>query len=156
MPDSPRAPNPVVYQLRVVLRSISPLICRCLLIRSDSTVADLHRTLQIAFGWSDEHLHRFVIQGRLCDTDSVFDSRRIRLADLGLRLRERFLYEYDFFDSWQHDVQLEQVMPLARPRYSGVHRRPTGGTPRKGLRWAMGIFRAQATLPDGQHRQPPA
>jgi hypothetical protein len=117
MPDSPRAPDPIVYQFRIVLRGISPLIWRRLLVRSDATVADLHRTLQVAFGWSDEHLHRFVIQGRLYGDDSLFDSRRVRLADLGLRLRERFVYEYDFFDNWQHDMRLEQVLRLDRRRY---------------------------------------
>jgi hypothetical protein len=96
MPDSPSTLDAAVYQLRIVLRLISPLIWRRLLVRSDSTVADLHRTLQVTFGWSDEHLHPFVIQGRLYGDDSLFDSRRVRLADLGLRLRERFVYEYDF------------------------------------------------------------
>jgi hypothetical protein len=28
-----------------------------------------------------------------------------------LRLRERFLYEYDFYDQWEHDVRLEKVLP---------------------------------------------
>ena len=41
---------PIVYQLRVVLRGISPLIWRRLLVRGDSTIADLHHALQIAFG----------------------------------------------------------------------------------------------------------
>ncbi len=99
-------------------RCVSPLIWRRLLVRSDSTIADLHRTLQVAFGWSDEHLHRFVIHGRLYGTDSVFDSRRVRLGDLGLRLRERFVYEYDFIDGWEHDVRVEQVLPpVAGHRY---------------------------------------
>jgi hypothetical protein len=44
-----QAAEAVVYQLRVVLRGISPLIWRRLLIRSDSSIADLHRTLQIEF-----------------------------------------------------------------------------------------------------------
>ena len=57
--------EPVVYQLRAVLRGVNPLIWRRLLIRGDSTIADLHRALQIAFGWSDEHLYHFVIHGRL-------------------------------------------------------------------------------------------
>jgi hypothetical protein len=88
-----------------------------LLVRSDSTIADLHRTLQVAFGWSDEHLHRFVIHGRLYGTESLFDSGRVRLADLGLRLRERFVYEYHFIDGWLHDVRLEQVLTLDSRRY---------------------------------------
>src|SRR5947209_15549346 len=64
MPEPPSVPALLVYQRRVVLRGISPLIWRRLLVRSESTVADVHRTLQVAFGWSDEHLHRFVIHGR--------------------------------------------------------------------------------------------
>src|SRR5712692_6259048 len=64
MPEPPANPEPVVYQLRVVLRGISPLIWRRLLVRSDATIADLHATLQLALGWADEHLNRFLIQGR--------------------------------------------------------------------------------------------
>src|SRR5437868_14571076 len=59
MPEPPTNPEPVVYQVRVVLRGVSPLIWRRLLVRSDSTIADLHATLQRALGWSDEHLNRF-------------------------------------------------------------------------------------------------
>ncbi|WP_338181602.1 plasmid pRiA4b ORF-3 family protein [Candidatus Dormiibacter inghamiae] len=33
-------------------------------------------------------------------------------ADLGLRPHERFLYEYDFTDGWQHDVRVERMLPL--------------------------------------------
>ena len=36
----------------------------------------------------------------------------LRLANLGLRVRERFLYEYDFTAGWDHDVRLEQILPL--------------------------------------------
>ena len=37
----------MVLQLRVVLRDISPLIWRRLLVRCDATIADLHATLQL-------------------------------------------------------------------------------------------------------------
>ena len=50
-----------VYQLRIWIRGISPAIWRRLLIRSDSTIADLHQTLQVAFGWENWHLHEFLI-----------------------------------------------------------------------------------------------
>jgi hypothetical protein len=49
------------YQFKVVLRGVSPMIWRRILLRSDQTVADLHYTIQIAMGWSDSHLHRFHI-----------------------------------------------------------------------------------------------
>jgi Plasmid pRiA4b ORF-3-like protein len=43
------------FQLGIWIREISPRIWRRLLVRSDSMVAQLHDTPQIAFGWSDGH-----------------------------------------------------------------------------------------------------
>jgi pRiA4b ORF-3-like protein len=40
------------------------------------------------------------------------DAAEVRLADLGLRAGERFLYEYDFPDGWEHDVRMEQILPV--------------------------------------------
>lgn len=102
-----------VYRLHVWIRQISPMIWRRLLVRSDSTIADLHYTLQIAFGWSDEHLNRFHIHGQdygvYHDGGISFSSNadRVRLSDFKFRENERFLYEYDFGDCWQHEVRVE-------------------------------------------------
>ena len=97
MPGSPPPAGRFVYQLRVVLRGVSPLIWRRLLVRSDSSIADLHATLQIASGWSDEHLNRFMIHGReygVAHLGGLWfrdDPDGVHLADLGLRVGERFL-----------------------------------------------------------------
>ncbi|MGH8068783.1 MAG: IS1096 element passenger TnpR family protein [Candidatus Entotheonellia bacterium] len=48
-----------ISPFKVVLLGISPMIWRRLLVRSDSTIADLHHIRQIAMGWSDTHLHLF-------------------------------------------------------------------------------------------------
>ena len=40
------------------------------------------------------------------------DPERVRLGQFGFRLRERFSYEYDFYDNWKHDIRLEKVLPL--------------------------------------------
>ena len=61
-----------VYQLRIWIRKMSPQIWRRLLVRSDSTIAQLHNTLQIAFGWADEHLHQFLIRGKPFFTDYCY------------------------------------------------------------------------------------
>jgi hypothetical protein len=53
-----------IYQRHVWIRQISPMIWRSLLVHSDSSIADFHYTLQIAFGWSDEHLNQFRIHGQ--------------------------------------------------------------------------------------------
>jgi len=46
-----------VYQRRVALRAITPLVWRHLPVTSDTTIAQLHNVLQIAMGWEDLHLH---------------------------------------------------------------------------------------------------
>jgi hypothetical protein len=96
----------VILQLRAVLRDISPLIWRRLLVPSDTTIARLHSVLQVAFSWEDMHLHRFEIRGReygVSREGGAFfetDARKVRIGDLKLRRMERFTYEYDFGDSW--------------------------------------------------------
>jgi hypothetical protein len=88
-----------VYLLHVWIRQISPMIWRRLLVRSSSTIADLHYTLQIAFGWSDTHLNLSHIHGQ--DYGVYHDGRinfstdpaQVRLSDFRLRVNERFLYK---------------------------------------------------------------
>jgi hypothetical protein len=82
-------PSPAIYQLRIVLRDISPLIWRRLLVRSDTTLAQFHRMLQILFVWSNEHLSRFHIVGKDFDRDDIA-TPHTRLGDLGLHQGERF------------------------------------------------------------------
>jgi hypothetical protein len=107
-----------IYQCRAVLRGISPMIWRRLLVCSDSTVAQLHEVLQITFGWEDEHLNRFEILGReygvYRDGGGMIgiDATRVQLCDLKLRKLERFVYEYDFGDSWIHELRLEASLPI--------------------------------------------
>jgi len=40
------------------------------------------------------------------------DPHQVILADFKLRKSERFVYEYDMGDCWQHDIRLEQIIPL--------------------------------------------
>jgi hypothetical protein len=44
------------YLVYVWIRDIHPLLWRRVLIRADSTLADLHWVFQIAFSWTDVHL----------------------------------------------------------------------------------------------------
>lgn len=108
-------PGNDIYQLRAVLRGISPLVWR-LLVRGDSSVADLHEVLPVAFGWEDMHLNRFEVRGleyrayRNGGRSFSADARKVHLRDLNLRRLERFVYEYDFGDLWIHDLRLEATL----------------------------------------------
>ncbi len=100
------------------------MIWRRLLIHGDSTIADLHYIIQIAMGWPDDHLHQFRIHGkrygiaRMGGIAFSDDPDAVRLKDLGLRINERFVYEYDFTDDWQHQIRVEAILvPESNRRY---------------------------------------
>ena len=50
-----------VYQLKIMVCGISPTIWRRILMRSDTTIAELHYIIQIIFRWPNLHLHKFII-----------------------------------------------------------------------------------------------
>ena len=108
----------VVYQLNIVLREVEPTVWRRVLIRSDTSIALLHQVVQVAMGWEDAHLHKFRIHGRDYGTSYeggiMFSTnpQEVLLDGFKLRAGERFQYEYDFGDFWEHDVRLERVLSL--------------------------------------------
>ena len=110
---------PSVYQLRIVLREISPLIWRRLLVCSDTTLAQLHTMLQITFDWSDEHLHTFHVHGKDYGSNGA-DTQPVQLHTFRLRRGERFQYLYDYGAHWQCDMRLEAIVPHDSKRFSPV------------------------------------
>src|SRR5262249_18501799 len=101
---------PVVhYQLKITLRDIDPLIWRRVLVPSQFTLFELHRVIQIAMGWEDDHLHDFTIDRRRYalpseeDFDEPIDEGKTRLAQV-VRTGSKLLYQYDFGDSWEHAI----------------------------------------------------
>lgn len=123
MPD---AATTCVYQFKVVLRDVSPLVWRRLLLRSDQSIADLHYAIQIAMDWSDQHLHCFRIHGKdygvahIGGTGFSDNADHVSLGSFHFRIRERFLYEYDFYDQWVHEIRLEKTLPLSAKRFYPV------------------------------------
>ena len=132
--DSPRAVarrvaalTAMQVQLRIELRGVKPLVWRRVLVPETVTLAKLHVILQWVMGWTNSHLHEYEIAHRRYgvpnDEDDwpgaapLIDERRMRLKPLvedGLR---RFTYQYDFGDSWEHVIKVEDLVA------------PTSGTP---------------------------
>lgn len=110
-------PSLPIYLLHIWIRQISPMIWRRVLVRSEMSLVQLHDVIQILFDWSDDHLHRFRIHGRdygLSRPGGLWFSQEAgqgRLADFRFRPNEWFVYEYDFGDSWQHQVRIERELP---------------------------------------------
>jgi hypothetical protein len=106
-----------IYQLRLVLAGISPMIWRRLLVSSETTMAQLHQYIQVSFDWSGEHLHRFRIHGKdygiayLGGISFDDNPHAVPLSRFRLHPRESFRYEYDFISNWRVDIRLEEIRP---------------------------------------------
>lgn len=91
----------------------------------DLNFAQLHEVIQVAFGWTDSHLHQFVIGGLVVGAPEfddngynrhrTFNASEVFLRDLVLDdLSEpKILYEYDFGDGWRHWITFDSQLPEA-------------------------------------------
>jgi hypothetical protein len=116
--DSAVAPvRGAVYQVKVTLHRAKPPIWRRLRLPAATTLAQLHQVIQVAFGWEDAHLHAFEVGGRRYSRpdfelwDEAADEANARLRDLASRPGARLRYTYDFGDSWEHDLLVEDILP---------------------------------------------
>ena len=108
-----------IYQIKVTLEDSKPPIWRRLLVRSDVILAELHDIIQAAFGWWDYHLHQFIVGETyfgVPDPDyedylEMNDEQDVTLSQVAPREGSKFRYEYDFGDSWLHQVLLEKILP---------------------------------------------
>lgn len=112
----------VVYRLRINLLYVKPLIWRQVLVPSRITLGRLHRVIQTVMGWENRHQHQFIIDrviysqpdpGEPRGWQGRGDENKAVLCDLVTQANTRFLYDYDFGDSWRHEVIVDKI--LTRP-----------------------------------------
>jgi hypothetical protein len=112
-----------VYQFRIELRGIKPPVWRKIIVPGSYTFWDLHVAIQDAMGWTDTHLHEFVIKnpktGRkinigIPDEDclsKVYQGWKKKIADFFSPQNPKADYTYDFGDNWKHVITLEEILP---------------------------------------------
>ena len=61
MPRQVPSPRVPIYQVKVTLKGSKPPIWRRILVASDTRLGKLHRILQEVMGWTDSHLHQFIV-----------------------------------------------------------------------------------------------
>lgn len=110
-----RSPR-TTHKLKITLRGVTPKIWRRVLVPSEVNLGDLNLILQAAMGWTNSHLHLFVIGGTQYsdpefELDDAEDEFAVTLAEVAPAERRRFSLLYDFGDGWDHDVLVEKVLP---------------------------------------------
>ena len=112
-----------VFQLKITLNHIKPPIWRRVLVDSDIKLPDLHKIIQTVMGWTNSHLHQFIIGNQYYSLPSdesfykVVDYRRIKLDSLFNTPKSNYIYEYDFGDGWEHSIVIEKILPRKKNTY---------------------------------------
>ena len=153
-----------LYQFRITLKGSKPAIWRRFQTR-DCTLDKLHEHIQTSMGWTNSHLHHFKINSKLYgdpwlmeESFGEFDYSDSTIATLSKVLpksgaRFTFEYEYDFGDSWWHEVLFEgclradagQRYPLCLEGERACPPEDVGGT--------YGYRRFVKSIADPQHRE---
>jgi hypothetical protein len=101
----------------VTIAEIEPSIWRDIGIPGRYSLHQLHRVLQLAFGWLDYHLYAFAVGERRFEEPGPEaedeDSTQMRLSDLELRAGSKLTYTYDLGDDWVHDIRVVKITPLS-------------------------------------------
>ena len=110
-----------------------PGVRRTIAVRSDQTLVDVHDALQLAFGWDDDHLYSFWLDGKFWSrngdeythtfhaaqpnpfgafaTGHAPRSAETRLDRLEFSRGQRIAYLFDFGDEWRVRLTVSQFTP---------------------------------------------
>lgn len=99
-------------------------IYRTIEVKSEQTLDDLHFAIQRAIDWDADHLYSFYMNGKLYDQhygfscpeneDSPPFTDEARIGELGLVMKHKFLYYFDYGDSHQFEVEVVGIHPQAK------------------------------------------
>lgn len=121
----PKEDKPIPsYVLLVSITFSDPLIWRRIQMPGTCTLADLHDVIQRSMGWSDSHVHQFIV-GKISYEPTIktnapriakrFDEARYQLHTLEEGMQFMFSYIYDAGEGWEHVIHLEEIVPATTP-----------------------------------------
>ena len=110
-----------IYQIKITLKDIKPPVWRRLQVTNDTVLEKLHEIIQVAMGWGNYHLHQFIVGHTYYGEpdpdygdDEMENENGVPISQLVSREGARFHYEYDFGDSWVHEILVEKILPMEK------------------------------------------
>ena len=115
--------NNLIHQFKISLIGTEPAIWRRIQVPIKFNFWDLHVAIQDSMGWLDCHLHEFrlrpkykrkIIRIGIPDNEfgetSTIPGWDVPTAEFFIEPGVKLIYEYDFGDSWQHEIVLEGII----------------------------------------------
>jgi hypothetical protein len=109
-----RAGGQAVFQLRVQLQEVHPVVWRRILVPGSVRLSKLAGILCTCVGWQNSHLHQFRTANALYGMhveewdDDEIDEKTVSVLQV-FRDERRFIFDYDFGDNWHHEVIIENL-----------------------------------------------
>jgi len=151
------ADGSLIYRLKVTLKGTKPPIWRRIEVLDRITLAKLHLILQVAMGWTDSHLHHFIIgETYYVEPDPEFgadtvNEKKVKLSQLRLKEKSKFYYEYDFGDSWEHELLIEKIQPAPAGQKAAVCLKGSRACPPEDIGGVWGYAEFLEAIRDPEH-----
>ena len=99
-------------------------VSRTFALAGDQTLELLHVVLRGGFGWEEDHLYSFWLDGEFWgdpaseytapfEPEEGAQTADVPLATLGLEPGRRIAYVFDFGDEWRVDLRVADIRPAA-------------------------------------------
>jgi Plasmid pRiA4b ORF-3-like protein len=132
-------PDRLVYVFDADLEGFEG-VSRRIEVLADQTLIDVHRALQEAFEWADDHLYSFWLSDHAYDPDAAeftapvdmepgAVSADVRLADIGLAPGRALSYLFDFGDSWEVALRVVAIAKADAGEYPRITAREGDAPP---------------------------
>ena len=151
-----------IYQLKVTLNGIRTPIWRRVLVPADITLEYVHYVIQIAMGWTNSHLHQFIVGQTYFGEPhpdyglQMQDERLMYLGQIAPREGFKCRYEYDFGDSWMHTLLVEKILEPEQGRLYPVCVKGRRACPLEDVGGIWGYMHFLEATSDPEHPDYPA
>jgi hypothetical protein len=124
-PPPPEKPAPRPGAIQTYTFKVSylydPDVWRTIEIAENQTLDDLHDAILYTVDFDPDHLYSFYMSGRAWDDSTEYASpladgpsaAKVKIGDLNLRMKQRFLYLFDYGAEHRFEVQLVDANPDA-------------------------------------------
>ncbi|KAK4520161.1 uncharacterized protein ATC70_008292 [Mucor velutinosus] len=113
--------DPKIYKLETTLVYLD--LFRQVLVYSDTPLEKFHAVIQATMGWFNRHLHQFETSDGQTITNSGFingafdaqdelDGENMTIESVLKRQDEWMLYTYDMEDNRDHEIVLQEILPV--------------------------------------------